>query len=357
MFCIAAFIVLAILGIFSASHRKLAKQAWHCVIRRVTLKPCDINFSEELKGRILGKLIVRKPRLAKFLHKWFDWIAFLFVILTIWSLISAFFAGLNLWVYDTCDPASGESCSLSGEACGINKQTLSFFDAVGQNRLGQWASDSWNNFGETLSRIPDRLKSWKAEDYLSPSATFFEVFDKNKGYALEILDPSCIYCKKLFLNIKNAAFEKKYNFSYVLYPIPDSKSSNGYKFPNSYLMASYIEASKQVPLNKAVRPPDWQLLEKIFMEQDSDHIDWQPKFSQLFTSKEAENALKKILQQIGYTPAEIGQISKIAHSEKVKNSLLQQKNIVENKVKTLKIPTIIFNGRRFDRVIDSNALR
>jgi hypothetical protein len=44
MFCIAAFIVFATLAIFSASFRPLAAKAWHCVLRRVTFRPCDISF-------------------------------------------------------------------------------------------------------------------------------------------------------------------------------------------------------------------------------------------------------------------------------------------------------------------------
>jgi hypothetical protein len=36
MFCIASFVVLSILGIFSASNRALAREALDCVLRRVT---------------------------------------------------------------------------------------------------------------------------------------------------------------------------------------------------------------------------------------------------------------------------------------------------------------------------------
>ena len=106
MFCIAAFVVLFICGIFSAAYRKLARKAWHCVLRRITFRPCDINFSEEMKGKLLGKIILIHPRLARFLDRWIDVFAWIFAILSIWSLAAVSLAGLNLLIYDTCDPAA-----------------------------------------------------------------------------------------------------------------------------------------------------------------------------------------------------------------------------------------------------------
>ena len=63
-------------------------------------------------------------------------VAFVFVVLSIWSVVYVAHAGLNLWVYDTCDPSSAESCSLSGEACGVGQETLCIVEAVGSGRVG-----------------------------------------------------------------------------------------------------------------------------------------------------------------------------------------------------------------------------
>jgi hypothetical protein len=57
MFCIVAFAVLSILGIFSATNRALAKEALDCVLRRVTLRPCNTGFDEKIKAKILGSVI------------------------------------------------------------------------------------------------------------------------------------------------------------------------------------------------------------------------------------------------------------------------------------------------------------
>ena len=59
MFCIVAFIVLSIISIFSVSHRALAKEAFDCVFRRVTLRPCNTGFQEKMKAQITGKLLMK----------------------------------------------------------------------------------------------------------------------------------------------------------------------------------------------------------------------------------------------------------------------------------------------------------
>jgi hypothetical protein len=284
-------------------------------------------------------LIFTHPRLARFLDRWIDWLAFVFVVLSIWSLLYVATAGLNLWVYDTCDPSNAESCSLSGEACGVDQPSVSILD--------------------TLSRIPDRLKTWNTEEYLGPTATYYHQFDPAKPVTLEIIDPSCKFCKKLTGNLHTAGVFDRENVSYLLYPIPKA-GTGGYKFPHSFLMASYIEATKSVALTHGDPSvaPDWQLLEKIFSpEQDKDGTDLQTKFAIGFTRADAEQQLRSLLTDIGYTPDEVERISHLAISSDVQNRLAAQRTIVEERVRTIKIPTLLHNGRRYDRVVDVGTLR
>lgn len=357
MFCIAAFIVFAILAIFSASFRPLASKAWHCTLRRVTFRPCDISFGEEMKGKLVGKLVFTHPRIARFLNRWIDWLSFVFVALSIWSLLYVANAGLNLWVYDTCDPGSAESCSLSGEACSIDQASLGFFLAIDENRIGEWAAGPFVRFGETVSRIPDRLKTWEVKEYLGPSATFYRSLDESKPYALEVIDPGCKFCRKLTKNMKEVGAMEKVNVSYLLYPIQKT-GTGGYKFPHSLLMASYIEATKHVPLTQGdtTIAPDWQLLGKIFAEPEGNDVDLQTKFNIGMTKADAESTLKTLLQEIGYSPSEIGRIAALAASPEVQESLAAQRVIVEERIRTIKIPTLLFGGRRYDRVVSPEKL-
>ncbi len=358
MFCIASFIVFCVLGIFSASYRPLVGKAWHCVLRRVTFRPCDIDFSEEVKGRILGKLILKHPRLTRFLDRWFDWLAFVFVVLSVWSLLYMAHAGLNLWVYDTCNPSNAESCSLSGEACGIDQASLSLVEAVKTGRVGTWITSPFVQFGETVLRIPDRLKHWDAKEYLSPTATFYHPLDPLKPYALEIIDPSCKFCKKLTGNLHAAGVFDRQNVSYLLFPIPKA-GTGGYKFPHSFLMASYIEAVKTVPLprNDRLVPPDWQLIDKMFADPSGNDVDLQTMFAMGFTPDDAERMLHTLLGEIGYTAEQIQDIARAASSPLIHDRLNAQRMIVEKTIRTIKIPTLLLGGRRFDRVVGVESLR
>lgn len=360
MLCIFAFIIFLIffpiLGFFP-KYRQLFGRSWSCVFKKITLKPCDINLGEELKNAFLGKIIFKFPRFAKFLDKTFSFWIFLFVIINIWSLVYTLTAATNLWVYDTCNSDTGESCSLSGEACGVALNNLSLEEAMRQNKLGQWAVQPITQYADTLAKIPDRMKTWKAEDYLATKPSYYSTFDPNKPTAVEFVDPGCTYCKKLFENIKKSGFEKTHNLTYVIYPIPDKKGTDGYKFQASYTIATYLEAAKRVPIVGTQTPADWQFLSYFFTEKDDKYVDVQNKFNLALAQDQIRPEIEKILKEkIGYNDEQIKQISQLANSEEIKAEIKNQREIVEQKIKTIRIPTIIFGGRRFDRVIDSEKL-
>lgn len=117
--CILAFIVLSILGLFSATHRALAREAFDCVFRRITLKPCDTGFDTKIKAQILGRAIKYSPRLAKLINRYFEALAWIFMIaLTISSFYFSY--GLfNFYRYGSCN--------------GLNQAGFCVFDPTGQS--------------------------------------------------------------------------------------------------------------------------------------------------------------------------------------------------------------------------------
>ena len=362
MLCIIAFVIFLtlfpILGFFP-NYRKLFARAWDCVFKKITLKPCDINLGDELKNKLLGKLVFRYPKITKFLDKTFGFWAFLFAVINIWSIATVAISGLNLYVYGTCNSSSGESCSLSGEACGVASSQVSFDQAVRDGKYIEWATSPLTELGKTISRVPSRLKKWQAEDYLAPKPTYYQKFDPNKQTALEIIDPSCSFCSKLFKNIKKSNFQNNYNLTYVLYPIPEQTAKSGYKFPASYLISSYIEASKQLAPASQVSevPADWQLLEIFFVEEDiNTGQTLQEKFNFTFSKTEYEEQIQKRLTQIGYSKDQLKELKKLKDSKQVSQNLDRQRQIVEEEVRTIRIPTVIFDGRRFDRVLKAKEL-
>ncbi len=356
MFCIAAFIIFAVLGIFSVSYRSLAKKAWKCVLRKMTFRPCDINFQEEAKAKLLGKFIITKPRLAKFLDRWIGFIASVFVILSVWSLLVVLDSGLNLLVYDTCNPDNPESCALAGDGCGITSGEPGFWVSLKEGQVLLWAKDGVTTLGETITMIPNRFKEWNPNEFVSDSNTYYKPYDSSKTVALEIIDPSCKFCAKLFGNIKDTSFADRYNLTYLVYPIPDTKQPNGYRFPHSQMIASYLEAVKLYPLPSTTTPADWQVLERLFIGKDTDRVDYQIKFNTMYTATEAEDVILSWLTDIGYSEDDRYKIQQAVRSDKTQARLASQKEIVENRIKTVKIPTIMFDGRRYDRAVGPEKL-
>lgn len=356
MFCIAAFIVLAIISIFSARYRKLAGKAWSCTLRRVTFRPCDTSFKEETKNQLLSHVAKRTPRLVKAADIGIEVASFLLVILTIWSLFVALEAGLNLFVWGTCNPSNASSCSLSSESCSINTVDKSLWQLTAEGKPFDWFVNQANNLGNTISNIPTRLQTWDATKYLPQNATYYYKFDSSKPTALEVIDPGCVVCQHLFMNIKQAGFENKYNLTYIPYPIKNPDIPGKYKFANSYVVTTYLESIKMNPLSGLKTPADWQVLEHIYTGKDSGGTSYQIKINTMLDANQTKDLILGWLKDIGYSPAQLQQIQTDANGPKVASIIKQNQDIVNNKIKTVKIPTLIFNGQQHNGLVNTGDL-
>lgn len=117
MFCLIALIVFSVMGIFSATHRRLAKEAFDCVFRRITLRPCDTGFDKKIKGKVIGKLLEKSPKLARGIHRFWEQISWALVIIFFVSMFFSARTVYNLSVYKTCDPENPENCIFSEQKC------------------------------------------------------------------------------------------------------------------------------------------------------------------------------------------------------------------------------------------------
>ncbi len=111
--CIVAAVVLGILGIFSARYRKIAKEAFSCVSRMATFRPCETGFDDKVRSHVASKLMKRSEKLAGWFYRNFKAISVLF---TISFFLSAAYTGYtiyNLAVYGSCDPVNPQNCVFS----------------------------------------------------------------------------------------------------------------------------------------------------------------------------------------------------------------------------------------------------
>lgn len=108
--CIVALVVFSILGIVSGHYRGLAKDAFKCVYRMATFRPCDVQLETKIKTKITSKLMII-PSLARFFYKYFKPISWLFTISFFASLIYSAYGIYNLLVFGSCDPSSA-TCEI-----------------------------------------------------------------------------------------------------------------------------------------------------------------------------------------------------------------------------------------------------
>jgi hypothetical protein len=352
MFCIAAFIILAVMAVFSARYRRYVGTAWNCVWRRVTFRPCDTTFKQDIKDHLLAPVAARRPGLVRPASVALEILAVLVILTTVWSGYTVVKSAVNLYVYGTCNKQDSASCTLGAEACSIPVETPGFMESLAAfDVLGAFGNE-FGSLGETFAAIPARLQTWTAEDYLPANASYLSE-DPANPVALEVIDPGCTFCRALFQNIEEAGFESEYNLSYIAYPI---QGTDGYKFPNSLLVTSYLEALRLHPLENAEIPVDWQILERIFTEKAPSGLPWQDTINSM-DAAEATATLNGWLTEFGLSAEQGDVVRAEAESDTVSGIIADNKEIVEDRINTLKIPSIIFDGRRHDGLVSVGDLR
>jgi protein-disulfide isomerase len=122
MICVIALIVFGILGIFSASYRVIAREAFNCVFKKITFRKCDTGLDTRLKSEITGRLLRFNHKLGKAVYKYFEIFSWIFLILIVATL---FFVGRGAYfyaVYGNCNgPQSDQFCIF--DPLGTSKPT------------------------------------------------------------------------------------------------------------------------------------------------------------------------------------------------------------------------------------------
>jgi len=111
--CIVAMVVFGILGIFSARYRKIAKEAFSCVSRMLTFRPCVTGFDDKVRSAVTAKLMKRSERLAGAFYRNFKLLSVIFTISFFLSAGYTAYTVYNLAVYGTCDPQNPQNCVIN----------------------------------------------------------------------------------------------------------------------------------------------------------------------------------------------------------------------------------------------------
>jgi predicted DsbA family dithiol-disulfide isomerase len=196
MFCIVAFIILAVMGIFSASYRDLAKEAFSCVGRRVTLRPCTTGFDERMKSRILGTVIMRSETAARLINRNFEVISWTMFLLMVASTL---YAARGLYLF-----------YVTGSCSGLNETSFCLLDPVGESNKISGLSDSCRVTPTTVSDLTLKGVDLSRFPTLNPGG---------KSRIVLIGCYGCSYTKKVYPVLKRLAERNGAALVFADYPV------------------------------------------------------------------------------------------------------------------------------------------
>ena len=161
MVCIAAFIILAIVGIFVAiasifkpklwkSYTKAMKKAWGCLWKKVRLQKCETGFKEDVKNTLLSRIMLKHPKWVKPLSIIIEVLSVVIVVVVVWAILTAIKSLLAIWALGSCNVTKPSACSLGAEVCSIDEsEPTNMLEAT-----GRWFTE----WGEIFEAIPEKFR-------------------------------------------------------------------------------------------------------------------------------------------------------------------------------------------------------
>lgn len=342
MVCIAAFIILALIGVFVAlisifkpkvgkAYLKALKKSWGCLWKKVRLQKCETGFKEDVKNTLLSRIILKYPKWVKPLSIIIEILSIVIVIVAIWAILTAIKSLLALWALGSCNVTKPSACTLGAEICSIDESEPSnLIEAT-----GRWFTE-WR---EIFEAIPDKFHSYNAMDYNFNYITINPNEVEDLPTAIDIFDPGCTVCMSSYKSQKSTTFFDSYNVRLVPFAIQDADGN--YKFKNSETIVKYMFATEQYHSGMSL-----EILDRIFTGKNSEGISYQNKFNEDYTKEEAAAKIEQWLKQAGLKDEEIAEIRETTGYPEITNKMNENKNIIENELKVKGIPTMIYDGKK-----------
>jgi len=203
MICILALVVFSITGLFSTTHRQWAKEAFDCVFRRITLRPCNTGFDLKMKGMILGRLMNRSLFATKMVNKHFELISWFFVILTFLSLFFTVRGLYNFYMYGSCN--------------GLNQTGFCVFDPTGKNNKLTQSSTS-----DTCPVVAPSSENVSLDNI---DLSQFPTISRNaKETVVFVACYGCEYSRKAYPLMKKLKDENSINLVFVHFPVKNDSN-------------------------------------------------------------------------------------------------------------------------------------
>ena len=342
MVCIAAFIILALIGVFVAgisifkpkvgkAYLKMLKKSWGCLWKKVRLQKCETGFKEDVKNTLLSKIMLKHPKWVKPFSVIIEILSIIIVVVAVWAILTAIKSLLALWALGSCNVTKPSACSLGAEVCSIDESEPS--NPI--EATGRWFTE----WGEIFEAIPDKFKTYSADDYNFNYINISGISVEGLDTVVDIFDPSCSVCMISYRNQKSVGFFDEHNVRLVPFAIQDADGT--YKFKNSEIIVRYMFAAEQIESGLSLT-----IIDKIFTEKNSEGISYQNKFNEDYSHDDAVNKIESWLAQSGVDDNGINEIRQIANYPEITEKMTENKNIIENELRVRGIPTMIIDGKK-----------
>ncbi len=291
MLCFVALIIFGILGIFSASHRELAKEAAACVLKRVTFRPCNTTFQDKAKGKILGWLLRKSPIAAKIFNKYSEVLSWIFMILMIGSTVWAGRGVYNYYYYGSCN--------------GLNSSSFCVFDPTGKNNQTSSVGTSCRASApkvNKLTMVPLNLASYPLK----------KTGDKNKIVFIGCY--SCDYTRQAYPEILDLMKQYPIDLSFIHFPVKE-----GTDYLTGYAYCAYSQDKEKF----------WQLNDMLFNSA-----------KELIADK---NYTENLIKNLGF---DLKKIQACVNNKDAQNKVLDQYEEIKQ-TGIFGTPTIFINGQPF----------
>lgn len=342
MVCIAAFIILALIGVFvgiisifkpkvGKAYWRMFKKAWGCLWKKVRLQKCETGFREDVKNTLLSRIIIKHPKWVKPLSAIIEVLSVVVVIVTIWAILIAIKSLLALWALGSCNVTKPSACSLGAEVCSIDESEPT--NAI--EATGRWFTE----WGEIFEAIPEKFKTYNIDDY---AFSYIKVNDKEmekSSTVIDIFDPGCSVCMISYRNQKEAGFFETHEVRLVPFAIQNADDS--YKFKNSEFVVRYMFAAEQFRPGLSI-----SIIDRIFTGKNHDGIPYQNMFNEEYSNEEAKAKLEVWLREEGLKDEEIEQVRQMAFAQDTTDKMQQNREIIEKEIKVKGIPTMIYDGKK-----------
>lgn len=342
MVCIAAFIILAIIGVFVAAisifkpkigkaYLKAMKKAWGCLWKKVRLQKCETGFKDDVKNTLLSRVIIKHPKWTKPLSALIEVLSVVIVVIALWALLTAVKSLLALWALGSCNVTKPSACTLGAEVCSIDESE----PKTPIEAFGRWFTE----WGEIFEAIPDKFRNYNVSDYNFNYISANPGIGADKPIALDISDPGCSVCMVSYRNQKEAGFFENYDVHIVPFAIQDSDGN--FKFKNSEIIVKYMLAVEQIRSGLAVK-----ILDRIFTTKNPDGIYYQDVFNNDYSEEEAAREIEGWIKEEGLTDDGIAEIRKIVSYPETATKMSENREIIENELRVKGIPTMVYDGAK-----------